>query len=271
MAKEDPIEGIDIQAEILINHAQALALFLRGEADLLCAGTSQGWENRLDGSPIQMIGTGIWGISSLIGTDPAIRSFADLRGKRLALPFPGSPLDFQTRAILAREGINPDKDLQISYGAFTQSVPRILAGQLDAAAIPEPLATVAVRTNGLARLVEYADAWEKWSGGERESPQVSLFATESFARAHKELLASLVEAWRAASARIAEKPGDFAPQFSAALSTDAAILEEAARHTIFAVVALGQNKERVLKYYRDVSKYFPGSARPLDEGFFFIP
>jgi len=271
MAKEDPIEGIDIQAEILINHAQALALLLRGEADLLCTGTSQGWENRMDGSPIQMIGTGIWGISSLIGADQGIRSFADLRGKRLALPFPGSPLDFQTRAILAREGINPDKDLQISYGAFTQSVPRILAGQLDAAAIPEPLATVAVRTNGLARLVEYADAWEKWSGGERESPQVSLFATESFARAHKELLASLVEAWRAASARIAEKPGDFTPQFSAALSTATPILEEAVRHTIFAVVALGQNKERVLKYYRDVSKYFPGSARPLDEGFFFIP
>ena len=59
MAKEDPIEGIDIQAEIVINHAQALALLLRGEADLLCTGTSQGWENRMDGSPIQMIGTGI--------------------------------------------------------------------------------------------------------------------------------------------------------------------------------------------------------------------
>ena len=40
---------------------------LRGDADLLYTGTSQGWENRLGGSPIVIVGTGVWGVSSLVG------------------------------------------------------------------------------------------------------------------------------------------------------------------------------------------------------------
>ncbi len=149
MAREHAIPGVDLQVEFFLNHAQALAVLLRGETDLLLSGTSQGWENRLDGSPLVMIDTGVWGVSSLVGRDASLKSFPGLKGKRLALPFPGSPLDFQSRALLAFESIDPDKDLTISYGPFPQSVQRLLAGQLDAVALPEPLATTVVRKNGL--------------------------------------------------------------------------------------------------------------------------
>ena len=271
MAREDRVRGVDVVAETYANNAQALALFLRGEADLLCAGTSQGWENRQDGSPIQILGTGVWGTSSLIGVDARIKSFADLKGKRLALPFPGSPLDFQTRAMLVREGLEPDTDLQISYGAFPQSLARLASGQLDAAAMPEPQATTAVRVNGLARLLVYADAWARWSGGKRESPQVSLFATESFAAANTELLSRFVKEWSSASKRITDAPEDLVPQFAEVLATSPEVLVEASRNTIFLVEAFDTNKRSVADYYGQVSQYFPREARPLDDGFFFIP
>ncbi len=70
------------------------------------------------------------GVSSLVGKDPSIRGFADLKGKRIALPFPGSPLDFQSRALLVFEKLDPDKDVMISFGPFAQSVQRLMAGQL---------------------------------------------------------------------------------------------------------------------------------------------
>ena len=129
MALERSLAGADLQVEMFTNHAQALALLLRGDADLLLSGTSQGWQNRLDGSPIVMIDTGVWALASLVGRDSSIRSFGGLRGKQVALPFPGSPLDFQTRALLAHEGLDPDSDLSISYGPFAQSVSRLLAAQ----------------------------------------------------------------------------------------------------------------------------------------------
>jgi NitT/TauT family transport system substrate-binding protein len=271
MVKENALPGITLQVDTFVSHPQALALLLRGDADMLLTGTSQGWENRLDGSPIVMVDTGIWGISSLIGRDVGIKSFADLKGKRIALPFSGSPLDFQTRAILAKERLDAALDVSISYGAFTQSIPRLMAGQLDAVALPEPQATTMVRESGLLRLVKYADAWAALGGGDPRSPQVSLFVSEAFARTHKPLIAQVTGSWRTASTRVQADAGGAAAQFAAALAADKSSLEEAIRNTLFGVPSFEENKAKVLDYYAEVLPYFPGPRGGLDAAFFFQP
>lgn len=270
LAEQQPLKGVEIRVETFLNHAQALALLLRGEADLLFTGTSQGWENRLDGSPLVMLDTGVWGVSSLVGRDASIRSFSELKGKRLALPFPGAPLDFQTRAILAHAGLDPDKDLTISYGAFPQSVPLLLAGKLDAAALPEPLATNVVKTKGLARLVRYADAWQAVTGDAR-SPQVSLFAAEQWVRANRAPASSLLAAWQAASRTIAGSPAGSLSRFAPALGVDPSLMDEAVTNTLFDVPGPAVNKAKVTEYYRQVARFLPGPSRALDDGFFFAP
>ncbi|HTP57401.1 MAG TPA: ABC transporter substrate-binding protein, partial [Spirochaetia bacterium] len=199
IAQENAVPDADIQVEIFTNHAQALAVLLRGDAELLLSGTSQGWENRLDGSPIVMVDTGVWGLASLVGRDPRITSFSSLKGRKLSLPFPGSPLDFQTRALLSHAGLDPDRDVSISYGPFAQSVARVLSGQVDAAALPEPLATSVVGGNGLLRLVDFPKAWAELNNGDSRSPQVSLFCAKTFAASHRPLLLDLAAAWRDAS------------------------------------------------------------------------
>ena len=267
----DGVAGVDLRVDFFVNHAQALAVLLRGETNLLLSGTSQGWENRLDGSPIVMLDTGVWGVSSLVGRDPSLKGFADLKGRRLAVPFPGSPLDFQSRALLAFEKLDPDKDVAISFGPFAQSVQRLLAGQLDAAALPEPLATTVVRKNGLRRIVQYADAWGRLTGGDRESPQVSLFATEEWARTHAAVISSVIAAWQAASAAVSAAPDSAASAFSAELEVEPAILAEATRNTLLDVPSPADNKTRVLAYYGAVSRYLPAGPRPLDARFFFAP
>jgi len=271
LEKNQGVPGAQITVTFFANHAQALALLLRGEADLLLSGTSQGWENRLDGSPIVMVDTGVWGVSSLIGRDPSIKGFADLKGKRIAMPFPGSPLDFQSRALLAFDKLDPDKDVTISFGPFPQSVQRLLSGQLDAVAVPEPLATTLVRKNGLLRLVDYSQAWARFTGGDRMSPQVSLFTTEGYAADHKPLLAAVVSAWDAATKTVVSSAKDMAVQFSTALAVDPPILEEAIANTLLSVPPASENRTRVLAYYRVVSRWFPASPRPLDERFFVVP
>jgi ABC-type nitrate/sulfonate/bicarbonate transport system substrate-binding protein len=269
-AGDDPLPGVSIRVDTFLLHPQALALLLRGEVDLLFTGTSQGWENRLDGSPIVMVNTGVWGTSSMVGKDRGITDFRDLKGKRIALPFPGAPLDFQTRSILAREKIDPERDVTISYGAFTQSVPRLLANQLDAVALPEPLATIAVREQGLARLFTYAQEWGRVSGDQR-SPQVSLFTTEAFARANSPLLKGLTDAWRKAAEAAKADPASAARRVAAALSARPEILEEALRNTILEVPSFTENRAKILAYFDEVTAFLPGAKRLLDEGFFFTP
>jgi NitT/TauT family transport system substrate-binding protein len=187
------------------------------------------------------------------------------------VPFPGSPLDFQTRALLAFEKLDPDRDVTISFGPFAQSVQRLLSGQLDAAALPEPLATIVVKKNGLRRLVQYSQAWARLNGGDPRSPQVSLFATEGWARDHAALVASILSAWDAASRSVTAAPAAAASAFAAALNVDPAILQEATRNTLLEVPTPQENKARVLAYYQVVSRYFPAGPRPLDDRFFFTP
>ncbi len=271
LAEDNPLPGVSIRVDAFLLHPQALALLLRGEVDLLFTGTSQGWENRFGGSPIVMVDTGIWGMSSMVGKDPGIKSIKDLKGKRIALPFPGAPLDFQTRYILAREKIDPDRDVAISYGAFTQNVPRLIAGQLDAVAIPEHQATIAVREQGLARLFNFADEWGRTSGGDRRSPQVSLFTTEAFARANSALVTELTDAWRKATKSVERDPASAARRSASALSTRPEILEEALRNTLLEVPSFAENRAKILAYYGEITAFLPGVRRVLDEGFFFTP
>jgi NitT/TauT family transport system substrate-binding protein len=273
MAEEDPMPGIDVRVETFISHAQALIKLLRGEAELLLSGTSQGWENYLSGGPLVMINTGVWGVSYLIGRDMGIRSFSDLKGKRLALPFPGSPLDFQTRYILQKNGIDSERDVRISYAPFGQTVPRLLKGQIDVAPLPEPLATRVLKNSGLKRLIDYKQAWAEVSGGDMLSPQVSLFymgvgraAADSIDEVD---INRLVNHWRAASARVTENPQRAAPLLASVLEMPVEIIEEAIGNTLFYVPEINENRRRVQAYYSKVKEFMPYNRGNIEDSFFF--
>ena len=245
---------------------------LRGEADLLLTGTSQGWENYLAGGPLVLIDTGVWAVSSMVGApgSPPLSSLGELAGKRVALPFPGSPLDFQTRYILAQRGLDPDRDLRIVYLAFGQSVPLLLKGQLDAAALPEPLATDLVLNRGLSRLLEYGRAWAEAFGGDPRSPQVSLFATRAFLKQNAGLVRRLVEAWAGASDEVARDPQGAARAHAAALDLAPEVVAKAAAQTLFWVPSAEENFRRVTEYYEAVKVYLPGERGQLGRDFFLL-
>jgi ABC-type nitrate/sulfonate/bicarbonate transport system substrate-binding protein len=271
LAAEDSLPGYALRCEVYLNHAQALALLLRGEADLMLSGTSQGWENYLGGGPLVLVNTGIWGTSSLIGAPGArpVRRLSDLTGRRIALPFPGSPLDFQTRCLLALSGLDPDRSLRITYLAFGQSMALLLQGQLDAAPFPEPQATLLVETRHLPRLLDYSQAWAEVSGGDPRSPQVSLFATRAWVSRNTSLLRELVAAWRRSSEEVIADPAGTASLAAEALDVSAEVVEKSIGHTLFWVPGAEENRRRVMQYYEAVKSYLPGERGQLGREFFF--
>ena len=273
LAATDPIEKVDIQTEIMLGHPQALAALFRGEADLLFTGTSQGWESYLDGGPLVMVNTGVWGVSYLIGSPdaPRIESLAGLAGKRIALPFPGSPLDFQTRYLLEKEGIDPDRDLSISYSPPPQTAALLKKGQIDAAPLPEPLASQLVIGQGLPRLLDYKQLWAAVSGGDPRSPQVSLFVTAGFAGGHRELLAELILAWRQASQQVIEDPAGTAAGYAEVLGFPQEVVRSSIGNTLFYVPTVEENRRRVVEYYGQVKGYLPGKRGDLQADFFLAP
>jgi NitT/TauT family transport system substrate-binding protein len=271
LAEEGAVLGVRLRVELFINHPQAMIRLYRGEADLLYTGTSTGWENRLDGGSIVLLNTGVWGLSYLMGKDPGIRTFSDLKGRSIALPFPGSPLDFQTRCILEKNGLQPGRDVKISYAPFQQSIVRLVHGTIDTAPLPEPLATFSERNHGLLRLIDYQTAWAQVTGGSGRSPQVSLFTIDVFARKEAVLLAGLVAQWQRKTEEVLQDPGRAARISAGYLHMPEDILETAIRNTDFLVPSYRENRRALIEYYRTVRPYLPETGGELDEGFFFTP
>ena len=272
-------EGLRFEVDFFANHPQALALLLRGEVDMILTGTSQGWENHLGGGPIVMVNTGIWGVSSLVGRIPSFSGIEDLRGKRIALPFPGSPLDFQMRAILVTAGLDPDRDVELIYAPPVQTAGRLLKGQLDAAPLPEPLASNLVLRKGLQRLMEIKDAWAEISGGDPLSPQVSLFMIRSAegkragSRATPAAVQTVVGLWRQSSRWITEHPQEAGGIFAPLLDLPPDVLQEAVENTVYAIPEFAENQRRVMDYFGRVNRYYSelGRGESLAPEFFFSP
>ncbi len=273
LAGQDPIPGVDIQTEMIISHAQALIALLRGDADLLLTGTSQGWENYLNGGPLLMVNTGVWGISYMVGRagcEP-IGGLKELSGKRIALPFPGSPLDFQTRYLLSKAGIDPDQDVKISYSPPPQTAALLAGGQIDAAPLPEPLASQLVVKQGLVRLLDYKRMWAEANGGDPRSPQVSLFALKAFAASHGQLLEELIQAWRKASQQVADDPNAAAGRYAEVLGFPEQVIRRSLGNTLFYIPSPEENRQRVQDYYGQVRAFLPGKRKELEADFFFVP
>ncbi len=263
---DDILPGVTIQVEIFVNHAQALARLLNGDIELLYTGSSVGWENSNNGGPVVMIGTGVWGISSIVGPDIQYKSLQDLKNKTVALPFPGSPLDLQMRYIFEKNGIDPEKDLRIVYTPFPQAAGQILIGKMDAAPLPEPLATVMVVEQGLSRYVEVKDAWAAVNDGDALSPQLALFATADTLAVIADILPDLVAAWNDTSNYVTDFPEQAAEKYAEALGFDRKIISTAIEHTIFRVITGEENRQRVLEYFSLLYNE-PGAKTPDDDFF----
>jgi NitT/TauT family transport system substrate-binding protein len=247
--REDILPGVTVEVEFFVNHAQALARLLNGEVELIFTGISTGWENHLSGGPVMMINTGIWGVSSIVGSDPGFQSLADLAGRTVALPFPGSTLDLQMRYIFEKSGIDPDKDLEIVYAPFPQAAGQLLNGQVDVAPLPEPLATTLVEDKGLIRYETVPDAWARVTNGDPRSPQVSLYTVAETYDVISGVLPMLVAKWSDISEYSAANPGEVAEHHAQRLGYPEEIIVKALEHTILYVPGRAENRERTLEYF----------------------
>jgi ABC-type nitrate/sulfonate/bicarbonate transport system substrate-binding protein len=146
----------------------------------------------------------------------------------------------------------------------------MMNGQIDAAPLPEPLATFSELKNGLLRQVDYRDAWAQVAGGQRRSPQVSLFVTEEYARAHETLLLELVSLWRMKTQDTVIDPARAAGISASYIEMPPDIIEKAIRNTEYFVPSFDENRSLVLEYYNMVKDYLPKKRDELDKSFFFL-
>lgn len=86
-------------------------------------------------------------ISVIAGPKSGIASPADLKGKRIGIS-ENSLIDYITDELLKGAGMGPRDVQKVSVPAIPVRMQMLIQGQLDAATLPEPLATLAVSSGG---------------------------------------------------------------------------------------------------------------------------
>lgn len=174
----------NVDIKVVHNLAQAHALFIRGDADLIVSGLSVGMKFFNQGIPVKLIASHVASLSYLIYNRNELEnvtSFTDLVGQKILFPFPGSPLEEVSRYFAKQEGLELGKDIEVGYSNFQSSVKMLRQGTTLAVALPEPFVSLALKdSNHLAIGLDFGKLWGKYN--QSTYPQVVLMGKDDWLR-----------------------------------------------------------------------------------------
>lgn len=159
-------QGDRVTMEAVASADAMAAQLVAGELDAAVLPVNLAAKLHNAGVPYRMVAVVGMGMVSVVTTDPAIRSFEDLKGRELFVAGQGATPEYVLRTIARKKGLDPDRHLTL---AFQMPPPEIaaslVAGRISAAALPEPFATQALKGNPKARVPFSLDAlWKEATG-----------------------------------------------------------------------------------------------------------
>jgi NitT/TauT family transport system substrate-binding protein len=149
-------QGLDVEIRIVADGTQTVPALLSGQAQFTAIPTGGLAALKSNGGPVRAVAGGALyepGVATTVvmaAPGERIRRPRDLVGKRVAVDFRNSIAHIGLLRWLKRGGVSGD-DVDISFNPFPLLVSPLLRGQLDAAWLPEPFATVA-QQRGAGRL-----------------------------------------------------------------------------------------------------------------------
>ena len=261
------IAGKKIKVEYFQDHIIAMAEFMQGKTDILMTGFTQGLANYYGNKDVVLAACSVWGVSRLITGDRSIQSLEDMTGKTILVPFAKSPLDLQLRAILKSSGLE-DK-ITIGYAVPQQAVPMLITGKADAICVPEPLASKLIISGKAHNVFNFADKWAEVSGGEKRSPQVSIFVKKDFSESNKKQLEKIIAAVDSQIALIKKDPSMVSEKYKADFNLPAAVLSSGLANTLMEIPGYNDSKKLCLDYLEILNYNNDQSGRKIEDSFFF--
>lgn len=136
--KDNPQFSLDF----FLNHSQANAKFLRGDAKILLTGISIADSFSKQGVDFQLISAQVDNLSHLVSNKP-IASLQDIRDKTIVFPFADSPMEQLFSAIAAKNNLTKDIDYSVTYLPLSTSLQMLQQGSDLLVWQPEPFASIA--------------------------------------------------------------------------------------------------------------------------------
>ena len=168
-------QGDSLAIEAVPSADAMAAKLVSGELDAAVLPVNMAAKLHASGLPYRMVAVVGMGMVSVVTTDPAVRSFGDLKGRETHVAGQGATPEYVLRAIARKKGLDPDKDLSLVFHLPPPEIAAsLVAGRISVAVLPEPFATQALKGNPQARVPFSLDAlWKETTG--RPSYPMSVF------------------------------------------------------------------------------------------------
>jgi len=118
---------------------------------------NQGIDAKLEGADLVYVASGVPTFVFQLYARPEIKTFADLKGKVVAVTQPAASTDYAMRMVLRKNGLDPDKDVKILYAQdITNVVNSVITGNAVAGINSHPNA-LKLKAAGMKVLVDVTE------------------------------------------------------------------------------------------------------------------
>ncbi|UXN03604.1 ABC transporter substrate-binding protein [Bartonella sp. HY406] len=207
--------------------------------------------------------------------DANITSLADLKGKKLAVPFKNDMPDLVMQAVLKAHDIGQN-EISISYiGSPPEAIPMLMMGRVNAAVLVEPATSAAIAMSetahkDLVRALDIQDLWQKVTGS-KILPQAGLLVGQGFEGAQgDDKITRLNDIFKLATEKILKDPQMAAKSAAKYLDFPANLIEKALPHSNLVVHSGRESKSSLQELFSLLLQQNPdilGGKLP-DDGFF---
>lgn len=245
-----------LEAQLYVNHSQANALFLRGDATMLLTGLAVGRKFYEQGVPLAIVSSHVVGMSYLVsakGVAP-VSSFKSLMGKKLWLPFPGSPLEEICLYFANQDGLKLGVDIEVGYTSFIAMVQLLERGKIEYALLPEPFVSVAESKGSIDVQLSLMELWNGESKEGKGYPQVALLAKQAWLRDNPELTQKFISSLVESVEYVQENPQGAVRKTHHLFSFGEEVLLNSLLRTEFTVLYGEPLKSSLKSYYHKIDK-----------------
>lgn len=188
MIKEKPeiSKNLNINYSIVKGSDALVSKVLKGEGDICIVPSNVAAIAYNKGIGYKLAGTVGFGSLYVISSDDSVKNLEDLKGKDVYNVGQGLTPDLIFKIILQNTGINPGKDLTLSYvNAASELALLFIEGKAKYAVVPEPMLTQIMTKKPDTKIVaSLNDQWKKISDSQMGYPQSSVIVKEDLVNNH---------------------------------------------------------------------------------------
>ena len=199
--------GHSVEVKILNEPLQVRKMMLNGTADFAILPTTMAAIMYNKGLKYRLIGIPVWGTLYLVGSNPGVSNWEDLRNRRIYVMARGMTPDVLFRHLLLKNNIDPDKDVSLDYSFPTHIdlANAVAAGQAGLAIVSEPLTSFVIQKNKDIRLIfDLEKEWKKFENA--ALAETAFLGRENVIQDDPEIVKSIISAYAFSTGWVNQHP-----------------------------------------------------------------